>query len=101
LLGAASIRVAFDAMFANGGAIAVRPEHMSRVDALASAVHPVLERVHTTTAQGRGTRLYTGHQRVPQDRSRLAYGGGPCPPWRSRGFGPILACAQRAALMAR
>jgi ketosteroid isomerase-like protein len=52
LLGAATIRAAFEAMFANGGAIAVRPEHIHRVDALASAVHHVLERVDITTPQG-------------------------------------------------
>ena len=43
--GAGAIRAAFDAMFAHGGAVHVHPEHIRRVDSLASAVHHVLERV--------------------------------------------------------
>lgn len=52
LLGVASIRAAFDAMFANGGVIPVSPEHIRRVDALASAVHHVLERLDVSTPEG-------------------------------------------------
>jgi ketosteroid isomerase-like protein len=52
IVGAASIRAAFEAMFTHGGAIAVRPEHIRRVDSMASAVHSVLERVEVLTAEG-------------------------------------------------
>lgn len=52
LLGAASIRAAFEAMFADGGAIPVTAENIRRVDAMASAVHHVLERVNVMTPEG-------------------------------------------------
>jgi ketosteroid isomerase-like protein len=52
LLGTASIRSAFEAMFSNGGTIPVVPEHIRRVDSVASAVHHVLERVDVMSAQG-------------------------------------------------
>jgi ketosteroid isomerase-like protein len=52
LLGVASIRAAFEAMFANGGVIPVSPEHIHRVEALASAVHHVSERLEVSTPQG-------------------------------------------------
>jgi ketosteroid isomerase-like protein len=39
-------------MFASGGAIPVTAEHIRRVDAVASAVHHVLERVDMHTPQG-------------------------------------------------
>jgi ketosteroid isomerase-like protein len=52
LLGAASIRAAFDAMFANGGAIPVSAEQVHRVDSMASSVHHVLERVDVLTSEG-------------------------------------------------
>ncbi len=55
LLGAAAIRAAFEAMFANGGTIPVVAEHIRRVDSLASAVHHVLERVDVLTPQGPAT----------------------------------------------
>lgn len=51
LVGGAAIRAAFEAMFANGS-IQVRVERVRRVDALASAVHSVLERVEVLTAEG-------------------------------------------------
>lgn len=52
IVGAASIRSAFEAMFSHGGSIAVRPEHIRRVDSIASAVHSVLEKVEVLTAEG-------------------------------------------------
>jgi ketosteroid isomerase-like protein len=52
LLGAASIRASFEAMFANGGSIRAQPRHIRRVDAMASAVHHVLEQVDIMTQQG-------------------------------------------------
>jgi len=55
LCGAGAIRAAFEAMFANGGAVHVRPEHIRRVDSLASAVHHVLEKVDILTPDGPGS----------------------------------------------
>jgi ketosteroid isomerase-like protein len=52
LLGAAAIRAAFEAMFREGGTIPVTPEQVQRVDAVASAVHHVLERINVMTAEG-------------------------------------------------
>ncbi len=55
LCGAGAIRAAFEAMFAHGGAVHVRPEHIRRVDSLASAVHHVLEKVDILTPEGQGS----------------------------------------------
>ncbi len=55
LCGAGAIRAAFEAMFAQGGAVHVRPEHIRRVDSLASAVHHVLEKVDILTPDGPGS----------------------------------------------
>lgn len=52
LMGAGAIRAAFEAMFAHGGAVQVRPEHIRRVDSIASAVHHVLEKVDILTPEG-------------------------------------------------
>jgi ketosteroid isomerase-like protein len=52
LLGTVSIRASFEAMFSNGGTIPVVPEHIRRVDSVASAVHHVLERVDVMSPQG-------------------------------------------------
>ena len=52
LLGGAAIRAAFEAMFANGGAIPVTAENIHRIDSIASAVHHVLERVNVMTSGG-------------------------------------------------
>jgi ketosteroid isomerase-like protein len=52
IVGAVAIRAAFEAMFSHGGAIAVRPEHIRRVDSMASAVHSVLEKVEVMSAEG-------------------------------------------------
>lgn len=52
LLGSAAIRAAFEAMFSEGGSIPVTPEHVQRVDSVASAVHHVLERVNVMTSEG-------------------------------------------------
>jgi len=52
LLGMASIRAAFEALFENGGVIPVSPQHIHRVDAVASAVHHVMERVDVLSEQG-------------------------------------------------
>lgn len=52
IVGAGAIRAAFDAMFANGGAIHAKPEHIRRVDSLASAVHSIIEKVEVMTPEG-------------------------------------------------
>ena len=52
LVGAAAIRASFEALFANGGAIDVRPEKVRRLQALNCAVHSVQERVNVPTEQG-------------------------------------------------
>ena len=51
LIGSASIRAAFEAMFANG-TIAARPEHICKVESLTSAMHNVIERVALLTTDG-------------------------------------------------
>ena len=51
LIGSASIRAAFEGMFANG-TIAARPEHICKVESLTSAMHNVIERVALLTTDG-------------------------------------------------
>ena len=51
LIGSASIRAAFEAMFANG-TIAARPEHICKVESLTSAMHNVIERIALLTTDG-------------------------------------------------
>ena len=52
VVGMGTIRAAFDALFAHGGAVHVQAEQIRRVDSLASAVHHVLERVEVMTPEG-------------------------------------------------
>ena len=52
LIGEASIRAAFEAIFSNGAQVPVTPEHIRRVDSVASAVHHVLERVDVMSPKG-------------------------------------------------
>ena len=51
LVGAAAIRTAFEAMFANG-AVRAHPERLRKVESLGAALHNVLERVDLVTAEG-------------------------------------------------
>ena len=51
LLGAGSIRAAFDMMFTNGS-IQVKAEKVHRVEALDASVHSVLERIEVLTEDG-------------------------------------------------
>jgi ketosteroid isomerase-like protein len=53
LVGAAAIRAAFESMFSNGS-IRAWPERARKLQAVASAVHNVLERVEVLTAEGPG-----------------------------------------------
>lgn len=52
LIGAGTIRAAFDAMFSNAGSIHAKPERVHRVNAMACAVHHVLESVSLLTVDG-------------------------------------------------
>jgi ketosteroid isomerase-like protein len=51
LVGVMSIRAAFELLFSQGP-LAVRPERVHRIDALASAVHSVLECISLMTEEG-------------------------------------------------
>lgn len=51
VVGAAAIRSTFDAMFGQGR-IRAWPEHVRRVDAMASAVHNLVERIEVMTPEG-------------------------------------------------
>ncbi|HKX42943.1 MAG TPA: nuclear transport factor 2 family protein [Burkholderiaceae bacterium] len=51
VVGAAAIRTAFEAIFANGS-VNARPEKVRRLLTLTSAVHSVLEHVQIMTAEG-------------------------------------------------
>ena len=51
LVGAVAIREAFEAMFARGS-IRAMPDRVRRIEALAAAVHNVVERVELLTAEG-------------------------------------------------
>lgn len=51
LVGPGSIRSAFEALFAQGG-VHAHPEQVRKIDALASAVHHLVERVELLTPQG-------------------------------------------------
>jgi ketosteroid isomerase-like protein len=52
VVGSGAIRASFDAIFSHGGSIKARPEHIRRVDSLASAVHHVLEKVEALSEEG-------------------------------------------------
>jgi ketosteroid isomerase-like protein len=51
LVGPVAIRAAFDAMFANG-TIQAWPQHLRRVESVASAVHSLVERIEVMTSEG-------------------------------------------------
>ena len=51
LIGSGAIRVAFEALFAQGG-VHAWPQQVHRIEALASAVHHLIERVAVQTPQG-------------------------------------------------
>ncbi len=54
LVGLGAIRAAFDAMFSNGS-IRAWPERVRKVEAMASAMHNVLERIEVLTESGPAT----------------------------------------------
>lgn len=51
LMGPVAIRAAFEAMFANG-TIQASPQHLRRVESVASAVHSLVERIEVMTSEG-------------------------------------------------
>ena len=53
-IGSGAIRSAFEALFAQGS-LQTEPDHVLKIVALASAVHHLVERVHTLTPQGEQT----------------------------------------------
>jgi ketosteroid isomerase-like protein len=79
LIGTAAIRAAFEAMFANGR-IAARPEQVSKVESLTSAMHNVVERVAVLTAEGAKEAVVIAtnvYQRTPQGWRMVAHHASP------------------------
>ena len=82
LLGAGTIRAAFDAMFAHGG-IQARAEKVHRVESLGTSVHSVLERIEVLTEEGPrhayviATNVY---QKTPQGWRMVAHHTSPGTP---------------------
>lgn len=82
LLGAGTIRAAFDAMFAHG-TIQASAEKVHRVEALGCSVHSVLERIEVLTEEGPrhayviATNVY---QKTPQGWRMVAHHASPGTP---------------------
>jgi ketosteroid isomerase-like protein len=79
LIGNASIRAAFEAMFASG-TIAARAEHVCKVESLTSAMHNVIERIalHTTDGSQEAVVVATNvYQRTPQGWRMVAHHASP------------------------
>ena len=79
LIGNASIRAAFEAMFANG-TIAARPEHVCKVESLTSAMHNVQERIALLTTDGTQAAVVVAtnvYQRTPQGWRMVAHHASP------------------------
>lgn len=79
LIGASAIRAAFEAMFANGH-ITARPEQISKVESLTSAMHNVVERVAVLTAEGPQEAVVIAtnvYQRTPQGWRMVAHHASP------------------------
>jgi len=52
LVGLGAIRAAFEALFAQGGSVRVKPEHIRRNMVMASSVHNVIEKIDVLTQEG-------------------------------------------------
>jgi ketosteroid isomerase-like protein len=79
LVGSASIRAVFEAMFING-AIAAVPEQVCKVESLTSAMHNLIERValHTADRSQEAVVLVTNvYQRTPQGWRMVAHHASP------------------------
>ena len=79
LIGAGAIRAAFEALFAQGG-IHVRTQQVHRIDALASAVHHLVEKVSLATPQGEQTAwvmVTNVYHKTPQGWRMVAHHASP------------------------
>lgn len=79
LIGPGSIRSAFEALFAQGG-VQAHPEQIHKIDALASAVHHLLERVEVLTPQGPRTAWMNAtnvYHKTPQGWRMVAHHASP------------------------
>ena len=79
LIGHGAIRSAFEALFANGS-LQIRPEQLHRIDALASAVHHLVERVAVLTPEGEQTAWVTAtnvYHKTPQGWRMVAHHASP------------------------
>ncbi len=79
LIGQGAIRSAFEALFANGS-VQARPERVHRIDALASSVHHLVERIAVLTPQGEQTAWVTAtnvYHKTPQGWRMVAHHASP------------------------
>ena len=79
LIGQGAIRSAFEALFANGS-VQARPERVHRINALASAVHHLVERIAVLTPQGEQTAWVTAtnvYHKTPQGWRMVAHHASP------------------------
>ena len=82
LIGTGAIRSAFEALFANGS-VQVHPERVHKIDALASAVHHLVERIAVATPQGEQSAWVTVtnvYHKTPQGWRMVAYHASPGTP---------------------
>ena len=79
LLGADSIRISFDTMFANG-VIAAHPEHVRKVETITSAMHNLVERIELHTPEGDAVAYVVAtnvYMRTPQGWRMVAHHASP------------------------
>ncbi len=79
LIGQGAIRSAFEALFAKGGVQAI-PERVHKIDALASAVHHLVERIGVLTLQGEHTAWVVAtnvYHKTPQGWRMVAHHASP------------------------
>ena len=82
LIGPGSIRSAFEALFAQGS-VQVKPEQIHKINALACAVHHLLERVEVLTPEGPRTAWVTAtnvYHKTPQGWRMVAHHASPGTP---------------------
>lgn len=79
LIGHGAIRSAFEALFAHGH-VQARPDRIHRIDALASSVHHLVERVAVLTPHGEQTAWVTAtnvYHKTPQGWRMVAHHASP------------------------
>jgi ketosteroid isomerase-like protein len=82
LIGAGAIRAAFEAMFGNG-TVQAHPEHIHKVDSLASAMHHLVERVEVLGTDGPQTAYVIAtnvYHKTPQGWRMVAHHASPGTP---------------------